>query len=70
MRLTAKYPIDSEIDPEVRDRFRGCEAKQLSRQDGEPLVLCAITDWIAVGFPIGSCMEQGPTHGQIRRTAA
>ena len=51
MRLSAKCPLLSEVESDVRDRFRGCEAKQLSPEDGEPLVLCAITDWIAVGFP-------------------
>ena len=45
-----------DVDQEVKDRFRlceavGCEAKILSQEDGKPLVLCAITDGIAVGFP-------------------
>ena len=56
MRLSAKVPLQSGIDPEVRDRFLGCEAtaceaRTLSPTDGEPLVLCAIADGIAVGFP-------------------
>lgn len=51
VRLSAKVPILSDIDQDVADRFRSCEAKMLPPQDGEPLVLCAITDGIAVGFP-------------------
>ena len=56
MRLSAKVPLQSGIDPEVRDRFLGCEAtaceaRTLSPEDGAPLVLCAIADGIAVGFP-------------------
>ena len=31
--------------------MRAAYAKELPPEDGEPLVLCAITDWIAVGFP-------------------
>ena len=51
MGLSARYPLLSEVESDVRNRFRGCEATQLSSEEGEPLVLCAITDWIAVGFP-------------------
>ena len=51
MGLSAKVPIDKDVSQDVRDRFRACEAKTLPPQDGEPLVLCAITDGIAVGFP-------------------
>ena len=51
MDLSAKYPLLSEVESHAKDRFRGCEAKHLSPEDGEPLVLCAITDWIAIGFP-------------------
>lgn len=45
-----------DVDQEIKDRFRlceavGCEARTLSPEDGKPLVLCAITDGIAVGFP-------------------
>lgn len=45
-----------DVDQEIKDRFRlceavGCDAKMLSQEDGKPLVLCAITDGIAVGFP-------------------
>ena len=51
MRLSTKHPLLSEVELDFRDRFLACEAKELSPEDGEPLVLCAITDWIAVGFP-------------------
>lgn len=56
MRLVAKSPLLKDVDQEIKDRFRlceavGCDAKTLSPEDGKPLVLCAITDAIAVGFP-------------------
>ena len=51
MRLAAKIPLLSEVAEEVRDRFRACEHRILPAPDGEPLVFCAITDAIAVGFP-------------------
>ena len=56
MSLTGKAPLLSGVGPEVRDRFlaceaTACEARTLSAPDGEPLVLCAITGGIAVGFP-------------------
>ena len=51
IRLSAKCPLLSEVELDVKDRFLACEAKELPPEDGESLVLCAITDWIAVGFP-------------------
>lgn len=55
-RLGQKVPLLTDIEEEVEDRFLscealGCEAINLSREDGEPLVLCAIADGIAIGFP-------------------
>ena len=51
VRLSAKVPLMNDMDPNVADRFLGCQATRLPQPDGEPLVLCAITDGIAVGFP-------------------
>lgn len=51
MRLSAKYPLESEILPEVRDRFLACEGQEIPLEDWKPLVLCVITNWIAIGFP-------------------
>lgn len=56
MQLADKSPLLRDVDQEIKDRFRlceavGCDAKTLSSEDGKPLVLCAITDGIAVGFP-------------------
>lgn len=51
IRLSAKCPLLNDVEFDIEDRFRACEAKELPSEDGEPLVLCAITDWIAVGFP-------------------
>jgi len=49
--LSAKAPLLSGVALEVQDRFLRCEEKTLPGVDGEPLVLCALTDAIAVGFP-------------------
>ncbi len=51
IRLSAKVPLLSEVGVDVKDRFLACEAQQLPPEDGEPLVFCALTDGIAVGFP-------------------
>ena len=50
MKLSEKAPLLSSLAPDVTDRFRMCEEKTLPPDDGAPLVLCAITDAIAVGF--------------------
>ena len=58
MRLTNKLPLLSDTGEEVIDRFHACEAKMLPPPDGEPLVLCAITDGIAIGFPSESTWDK------------
>ena len=55
-RLSTKAPLLAGVAPEVKDRFLACEAteceaKALPPPEGDPLVLCAVTDGIAVGFP-------------------
>ena len=49
--LHLKTPLLHEIGEQVKDRFLACEEKMLPPGDGDPLVLCAIDDGIAVGFP-------------------
>ncbi len=51
VRLSTKVPLLSDSAQDVVDRFLGCEAKVQPPEDGAPLVMCAITDGIAVGFP-------------------
>ena len=56
MSLTEKAPLLSGVATEIRDRFlaceaTACEAKTLPPPDGDPLVLCAVTDAVAVGLP-------------------
>ena len=69
VRLTTKAPLLSGVDPDVKDRFlaceaTACEAKMLPPEDGAPLVLCAIADGIAVGFP------SEPIWDRVRVTVA
>ena len=51
LRMTQKCPLLIDVGAEVRGRFLACQERTLPNRDGEPLVLCAINDWIAVGFP-------------------
>lgn len=51
VRLSTKIPLLSDSAQDVVDRFLGCEAATLPPEDGAPLVMCAISDGIAVGFP-------------------
>ena len=39
------------LDATVKERFLMCETTSLSPDDGEPLLLCAIQDWIAISCP-------------------
>ncbi len=49
--LSTKAPLLHDVEKHIESRFRACEEKELPPGDGEPLVLCAIADWIAIGFP-------------------
>ena len=58
MGLATKMPLLSELGEHVEDRFHACEGRTLPGDDGEPLVLCAITDWIVIGFPSESVWDR------------
>ena len=58
MGLYDKQPLLIEIGPDMEDRFLACEEQTLPAPDGEPLVLCAIADWIAIGFPSASIWDR------------
>ena len=59
LKLTEKAPLLSGLGPDVTDRFQRCETTTLPRNDGAPLVLCAITDAIAVGLPSEPVWDRG-----------
>ena len=51
MILGTRTPLIREADADLEDRFGRCQEKSLPPKDGEPLLFCALTDGIAVGFP-------------------
>ena len=57
-RLSIKAPLLHEIGEQIKDRFLACEEKTLPQGDGDPLVLCAMDDGIAVGFPSASTWDR------------
>ncbi len=51
IRLATKAPLLGGVDREAEHRFLTCETTTFSPEDGAPLLLCALTGGIAVGFP-------------------
>ena len=52
LRLSSKTPLLRDIEDRFHAcEFLACEGQKLSPEDGDPLVLCAITDGVAIGFP-------------------
>ena len=54
--LTKKYPLLTDVNQDIKDRFNLCEATgcgpvRLPAKDGQALLLCVLTGGIAVGFP-------------------
>ena len=84
MRLGTKVPLLDDVASGAKERFlaceaTACEAKQLSPAEGAPLVLCAVTNRIAVGFPSDPVWDRDRmtvvfrellAHGGIERVRA
>lgn len=66
LRLATKVPLLSDVDPNLRDRFRSSEHRTLAAQDGEPLVFCAISDSIAIGFPSATIWDTSELEVSFR----
>ena len=58
LSLSTKAPLLRDAAPDVADRFLGCEGVSVPPREGEPLVLCAITNWVVVGFPSAPSWDQ------------
>ena len=56
--LSTKVPLLSDASEKVVNRFQTCEQTTLVPKDGAPLMYCAITDSIAIGFPSHSMWDQ------------
>ena len=51
LRLLTKVPLLEGLDAAIKDQFLACETATLSPEDGQPLLICAIQDWVTVSFP-------------------
>ena len=58
LNLATKAPLLRDVPADVADRFLGCEGVSVPPREGEPLVLCAITNWVVVGFPSAPSWDQ------------
>lgn len=51
VRMTTKTPLLSGVEAAAEHRFLTREARDLPTEDGEPLLWCALTGGVAIGFP-------------------
>lgn len=51
MKLASKYPLLHDLESHISDRYWGCDARALPKTDQQPFILCAIANFIAIGFP-------------------
>ena len=70
MGLAQKAPITRDLGRDERDRLLACENLQPSGADGEPLLFCAITDGIAVGFPSSPQWDRDQLHVKFEQLLA
>lgn len=57
-RLATKTPLLADTSEVTKNRFLSCETQMLPGIDGWPLLLCAITDSVALSFPSRSIWEK------------
>ena len=57
MRSSVKSPLTNELEQGIKDRFLACGGRTFPSPAGNSLVLCAISDGIAVSFPSDSVWD-------------
>ena len=57
-RLATKSPLLRDLSTNVEARFHGCEGVAKPPEEGAPLLLCAVTDGVAVGLPSAPIWDQ------------
>lgn len=57
-RLATRSPLLRGLPATLKDRFHGCEGVAMSPEEGKPLLLCAVADWVAVGLPSAPAWDQ------------
>ena len=67
MRLSTKSPLLRDVGAHSADRFLRCEEKTLPEEDGAPLLLCAVTDAIAVSLPSEPAWDAGMLSTVVNR---
>ena len=65
--LTTKAPLLIGLGATTKSQFLTCETVSLSPDDGEPLLICAIQNWITVSFPSKPDWEQNTLTVRFRQ---
>ena len=58
LKLSVKAPLLRDVMDDTVNRFHSCEQTIMESDDGEPLLYCAITHSIAIGFPSTTMWDQ------------
>ena len=64
--LSARTPLLGGVPSDVRSRYLGCEGLSLTPEEGDPLLLCAIWDSVAVGLPSESAWDKDRVTVEFR----
>ena len=64
--LTTKAPLLVGLGATTKSQFLTCETVSFSPDDGEPLLICAIQNWITVSFPSKPDWEQNTLTVRFR----
>ena len=66
MRMSSKYPLYAGLDSDVVERLPLCETCNFSGDDGGPLLVCVMTDSIAVSIPSNPRWDVGRLMVEFR----
>ena len=56
--LSTKMPLLADVGADTKSRYWGCEGLSLTSDQGDPILLCAIMDSVAVGLPSGDVWDK------------
>ena len=66
-RLSAKAPLLAAVDADAENRYWGCEGLSLTPKEGDPLLLCAVMDSVAVGLPSDNVWDKDSVTVEFKK---
>ena len=70
MRLSSKVPLQADLSSNLVERLLVCETSDVTGEDGDPLLVCVMTDSILVSFPTKASWDRDRLLVEFRELLA